>query len=583
MVESQSESESKLGNKKEPDDVSLIAFYLPQFHPIKENDIAWGKGFTEWFNVARAKPQFDGHYQPQVPTELGFYDLRTTGVLEQQAELARSYGVNGFCYYYYWFDGHRVLERPLDEMRENSAVDMPYCFCWANENWTRRWDGSEHEIIISQEFSKENWSKIIEDMAPHFADERYIRQDGKPVLLVYRPDIIEDLEKVTQEWRETAQKLLGTDLYLVACLTFGFSQPGKYGFDAAVEFPPHGVVVPEVSQRVDWATNFEGKAYDYDEVVSSQLVKAEPSFPLIRTAMAGWDNTPRRGPAGHIFLDSTPGKFSIWLAGLVHRVRLLRNRKGQDAPGAPPFVFINAWNEWAEGAHLEPDEKWGRQWLMACATALRGTGRGPDASLAATFAKTLDKADANGEYVPALQASAKIIQTYEQEVNSLRITNTALSKAYQAWLDTAKFDDARAFLPASKLSSRPPQLDDGYLGRIEIPDPSRGYEQISCSSPLYARGWVMSRTRAFGECAPSVTLMPRNPDAESYVAYIDLNEEREDLFEHYGYEDYKHTGGFSCYLDLRQVPSGEYQLMIGIRHADDYWITGQPVSIVVGS
>ena len=211
-------------------DVKLIAFYLPQFHPIPENDAAWGRGFTEWTNVTKSTPLFAGHYQPHLPGEFGFYDLRVPEVLCQQADLAKAYGIHGFCFYYYWFDGRRLLERPLETMLATGQPDMPFCVCWANENWSRRWDGSDEEIIVAQTFSEEMRSKIVEDLIPYFMDRRYIRVGGRPLFLVYRPGVVPDLRETIEVWRTTARGH-GLELHISACLTFGFSDPCSFGFE----------------------------------------------------------------------------------------------------------------------------------------------------------------------------------------------------------------------------------------------------------------------------------------------------------------------------------------------------------------
>jgi lipopolysaccharide biosynthesis protein len=256
--------------------VGLIAYYLPQFHPIPENDRAWGEGFTEWTNVRRAQALFPGHHQPQVPAELGYYDLRDPEVLVRQSALARAHGLFGFCYYLYWFDGRRVLERPLETMLRSGGPDFPFCLCWANENWSRRWDGSDDQVLIEQPFRRHD--RIIDDLIPYFEDGRYIRIDGAVVFLVYRPDIVPDLPQTLAAWR-VAAGARGLRLFLVACLTFGFDDPISAGFDAAVEFPPHGTAAPDISRTVAWDGPFEGRACDYEEVVFSQLTMAERPYP----------------------------------------------------------------------------------------------------------------------------------------------------------------------------------------------------------------------------------------------------------------------------------------------------------------
>src|SRR5205823_15012024 len=219
--------------------VRAIAFYLPQFHPIPENDVWWGKGFTEWTNVVRARPNFVGHYQPHRPAELGFYDLRDSGTRAAQADLARSYGIHGFCYYYYWFNGRRLLERPLTEVVASGEPEFPFCVCWANENWTRRWDGGNDELLVAQTYSAENEERLIADLLPLFHDARYIRVRGRPLVLVYRANLLPEPRRATDTFRRAALAAGEAEPYLAMMLMPGMPSPADWGFDAGVEFPPH--------------------------------------------------------------------------------------------------------------------------------------------------------------------------------------------------------------------------------------------------------------------------------------------------------------------------------------------------------
>jgi hypothetical protein len=345
------------------EDVKILAFYLPQFHPIPENDRWWGKGFTEWTRVTRARPQFAGHYQPHLPERLGFYDLRLAEARARQAALARGHGIHGFCYYYYWFGTKTLLERPLAEMLAGGEPALPFCLCWANENWTRRWDGAERELLIEQRYGPELDLALIEDLMPFFRDRRYLRVRGAPVLLIYRPDAIPEPQATTARWRRAARAQGLPDLHLVAALTFGLQDPRPLGFDAAVEFPPHGENLPASSCAAQGILpDFGGEIVDYRAVVRRRLALPAPPFRLYRTAMAGWDNTPRLGRRATIFHDASPAAYEEWLRGLVIAARL----------GHPEhrLVFVNAWNEWAEGAHLEPDQRFGTGYLEATRRAL---------------------------------------------------------------------------------------------------------------------------------------------------------------------------------------------------------------------
>lgn len=348
--------------------VKPIAFYLPQFHPIPENDAWWGKGFTEWTNVTKAHPNFEGHYQPHVPEEsLGYYDLRSPEVQKRQVELAKKYGVYGFCFYYYWFAGKRLLERPLDQYLADPALDLPFCLCWANENWTRRWDGAEHEILIGQNHNEQEYLHFIQDISPNFKDPRYIRVDGKPMLLVYRINLLPDPQVAARIWRDECRRLGIGEIYLAAVQSFGIIDPHPYGFDAAVEFPPSHLGAAEVSQKSLKMTNqkFNGRILDYHSAASMMTQRRPEGYTLFKSVMLSWDNTARRQNESHIFVNATPSAYQNWLENVVTYTRKV-------LPEDKRFVFINAWNEWAEGTHLEPDRRYGYAYLQATADAIQG-------------------------------------------------------------------------------------------------------------------------------------------------------------------------------------------------------------------
>ncbi len=347
--------------------MKLIAFYLPQFHPIPENDAWWGKGFTEWRNVVRAQPNFTGHYQPHLPADLGFYDLRVPEMRIEQAELAREHGIHAFCYYYYWFGGRRLLSRPLDDMAASGKPDFPFCICWANENWTRRWDGGDDEILIGQSYSPDNDRRLISDLVPLFEDRRYLRIGARPLLLVYRADLLPSPRESVSRFREAARAARIEDPFLAMVQHPGMAAPGELGFDAAVEFPPHGLTTRLMTKMVELTnTRYEGQVWDYISAAQNAIARPPPAYTLFRGVMPGWDNTPRLQNNGQIFVNTHPDNYRRWLAAAIEQTRA-RN------PPERQLVFINAWNEWAEGCHLEPDGAFGRGFLEATRSAVSGS------------------------------------------------------------------------------------------------------------------------------------------------------------------------------------------------------------------
>lgn len=338
--------------------VRLIAFFLTQFHPTPENDEWWGKGFTEWTNTTKAQPLFDGHYQPHLPTDLGFYDLRLRETRRDQIAMAKQYGIDGFCYHYYWFSGKRILNQPLDDMLADPQSDMPFCLCWANENWTRRWDAAEHEVLIAQKYLPDDDLNFIKSLIPFFNDSRYIKINGAPFLIVYRPTHLPDARKTVSLWREYCKSIGIEKIYLCAALTHGNEDYAQFGFDGGVEFPPHNLRNANVNSNVNFFSAFQGNVMEYQVVAKSFIERKYLAGNVFRTVFPSWDNTARTGNRALVVLNGIPANYEYWLAESVKRTK-------QDFPGQERLVFINAWNEWAEGCHLEPDRKYGRQFLEA--------------------------------------------------------------------------------------------------------------------------------------------------------------------------------------------------------------------------
>jgi glycosyltransferase involved in cell wall biosynthesis len=353
----------------------VLCYYLTQFHAFAENDRWWGAGFTEWTNIARGVPRFKNHFQPRVPRDLGFYNLLNLDVMRRQVELARSAGVHGFIYYYYTFNGHRLMERPLEQFLSAPDVDMPFCLMWANENWTRRWDGEESEVLIAQNYDAADDAALVADFARHFADPRYIRVEGRPLLMIYRPGIVPDGKEAIGRWRALFKANHGEDPIFVMGQTFSQKDPTDFGMDGAIEFPPHKVTseIRQINDQIQLLDDtFRGQVFAYDDVVRHSLDEPEPDYPVIKTAVPSWDNDARRQGSGLVIHGSTPAKYERWLSALVERAQ-------RTSFFGEPFVCVNAWNEWCEGAYLEPDLHFGSAYLNATGRAVTGLSADGDA------------------------------------------------------------------------------------------------------------------------------------------------------------------------------------------------------------
>lgn len=396
----------------DPMPATLVAFYLPQFHTFAENDAWWGKGFTEWRNVTRALPQFEGHIQPRLPADLGFYDLRNPQVMRDQAQLAAEHGIGAFCFYYYWFSGRTLMEDPLRQWLDDDSITLPFCLCWANENWARRWDGRDDDILIGQQHSADDDLAFIAHVAPYLRDRRALKVDGRPMLLVYRPNLLPDARATAERWRRWCRDNGVGEIHLAYVQGFERPDPREIGFDAAVEFPPN-MSNPRSLSAQQWLLNpdFNGDVRDWRELASEIAARPLPDYPLYPGVNPGWDNEARRSGRGRVYLHASPRGYRDWLRSTVHE-RLAQ------APQHQRMVFINAWNEWAEGAVLEPDARLGHAWLQATRealspAALRQRTTRPCVVIHAwypdVFAELLDKVKATG-----LQWRVVVTTTHER-------------------------------------------------------------------------------------------------------------------------------------------------------------------------
>jgi lipopolysaccharide biosynthesis protein len=339
----------------------VLAFHLPQYHPIPENDEWWGKGFTEWTKVAKGRALFHGHQQPHLPADLGYYDLRLPEVREHQAELARSAGIDGFVYYHYWFGGQRLLERPVNEILRMGQPDFPFCLCWANESWSRNWDGHNKHILMPQAHCPEDDAQHIEWLLSAFADPRYIKIDGRPLFLIYRAALFPDIRSTLELWRRRAREAGFPDLYLCSVRSFPeeLRDVTMLGFDAAVDFKPNCTDPgPRLTSHDPLEIGYKlHRVFRYDQLVTTALNAPIPDYPFFPSVTPSWDNSVRRAEGGVIFAEATPAKYRHWLEQVLIREYF--------RPQTEHLVFINAWNEWAEGNHLEPCERWGHAYLEA--------------------------------------------------------------------------------------------------------------------------------------------------------------------------------------------------------------------------
>lgn len=362
--------------RAEQGNVRTIALYLPQYHPVPENDLWWGKGFTEWTNVARARPFFPGHYQPHVPADLGFYDLRLSESRIAQAEMASAYGVDAFCYYHYWFAGRRLLERPFHEVLASGKPDFPFCLCWANQTWAGVWHGAPNQTLIEQTYpGEEDHRRHFESLLPAFLDKRYFRVDGKPLFVIYNPLGLPHPQQTLELWRKLASQAGLPGLQLLAEHDNPNWPAGKLGFDGIIN-------VRNLPKRRDWVPwadpikKIQGKLLDirgmptvveFSKLASYFVPEVDTSELIYPCVIPNWDNTPRSGSRGLVIHGSTPELFKIQLQRALAAVSV---NKPQDQ-----IIFIKSWNEWAEGNHLEPDQKNGLGYLTVLRDTIKGQGK----------------------------------------------------------------------------------------------------------------------------------------------------------------------------------------------------------------
>jgi glycosyltransferase involved in cell wall biosynthesis len=458
-------------------EAKLLAYYLPQFHRVAENDRWWGAGFTEWTSIARGMPRFEGHYQPRIPRDLGCYDLANPETMRRQIELARNAGIFGFVHYFYWFNRRRLLETPTEAMLADPSLDFPFCLMWANENWSRRWDGSEQEVLIRQNYREEDEPELLAAFARHFADPRYIRLGGRPLLMLYRAGIVPDCAAMLARWRLEFRVRFDEDPIVLMAQSFDDRHPAEFGCDGAIEFPPHKLTkaIRPINQRLRrFDATMRGQIYSYDDLAAASLAEPAPDYPLVRCAVPSWDNDARREGAGMVLAGSTPAKYQAWLAQLV-----------ADSDARRVFgeriVAINAWNEWAEGAYLEPDLHYGAAYLNATARAVAR----PQASRQRERVLLVGHdAFPAGAQMLLLNIGRQLMATHGVEVEFLLLGDGRLAPDYSALAPTHIAADrhaldkaikgligrgiAQALVNTSAASRAIPALERAGIGAIQL-------------------------------------------------------------------------------------------------------------------
>ncbi|QHO78849.1 lipopolysaccharide biosynthesis protein [Bradyrhizobium sp. CCBAU 051011] len=403
----------------------VLAYHLTQFHAFPENDKWWGTGFTEWTNIARGVPRFRDHYQPRIPRDLGFYSLADVETMRKQVRLAQATGIYGFVYYYYWFNGKRLMEKPIEHFLKARDINMPFCLMWANENWTRRWDGMEGEVLISQDYLSDDDERLLSDFNRHFKDKRYVRIQGRPLLMIYRPRLIPDTANVIARWRSIFAKKFDEDPIIIMSQSFDDYDPIPNGMDGAIEFPPHKLTkyVPLVNaEHKVLDDTYAGQIYSYDDVAKYSIEEPRPNFPLIKTVVPSWDNDARRQGSGLVIQGSTPQKYEAWLATLVGQAQ-------KHTFFGEPFVCVNAWNEWCEGAYLEPDLHFGSAYLNATARAATGLTR--DLSLPKILLVGHDAFPSGAQHL-LLNIGRTLRSAFNIEVEYLLLEGGAMEAEYAA-------------------------------------------------------------------------------------------------------------------------------------------------------
>jgi len=464
----------------------VIAFYLPQFHQIPENDEWWGAGFTEWTNVKAASPQFKEHYQPRIPGELGYYNLLNPEIQKRQVQLAKEYGVGGFCFHFYWFNGKTLLEQPVINYLNDSSLDLPFCLSWANENWTRRWDGLEQDVLIAQKHSPEDDIAFISHISRYLKDPRYIRIDGKPLLIIYRPGILPTPEETVQRWRTWCANNGVGDIFVAGTLSFDQPDPHLYGLQAMIEFPPNNMGTNDILHSVEESDGFSGRILEWRHLWQRSKYYDNPGTTIFRGVCPAWDNTARRKNRAKVFLNNSPALYREWLENAV-RDALTRFTERDKR-----LVFVNAWNEWAEGAYLEPDTKYGYAWLQATYDALRNTQKLAHQANHKIIVVSHD-AHPHGAQFIALELTRMLVRNLGVCVQVILLGDGALKERFEAITDVHCTDP-----------KRPLESIRGILHDLR----AQGYTRAIINTTV--SGWVIPEMKQKGmQCVSLIHELPQ--------------------------------------------------------------------------
>lgn len=545
----------------------VIAFHLPQFHQFEENDNWWGEGFTEWTNVRPAKPQFLGHYQPHKPhPDIGYYDLTEQETFAKQIELAKSYGIFGFCFYYYWFGGKRLMQKAIESYLANDDLDHPFCLCWANENWTRRWDGLDADILIAQDHSPEDDIACIADLSRYIKDKRYIRINGRPLVLVYRPSLLPDPAATASRWREWCRDNGIGEIYLAYTQSFENEDPRTYGFDAAIEFPPNNSGIPEITDKIAGkAPEFSGKIYDWRALADRSQSYTRPPYTLLRSVCPGWDNTARKKSNASILLNNRPEIYESWLKNAVRETVLFSDSSDEK------IVFVNAWNEWAEGAHLEPDTTNGYDYLEATRRAIEVRPSPPRIALIihAFYPEVLD------EILVKLSALPKTIKLFvtttidKKEIIDLKLKN--LENSYELFTVENK---GRDILPFIIILKKIIEFNFDYIVKVHTKKSLHRQDGALWRQELYNSALgvdTFSRSILAMECDRSIGLIGPVGHFVTMDTYIGANQDRLMKFaDELGVDASSvfEAGFFAGTMFIGRVQALEPLLMLGIKDED---------------